>query len=218
MESFKAGRDSAKTSESERETLERKITELENEKGLLEWHIEYLEEQHGIDPLTGVKNRRVFDHELDQSLKLIRGEMPEKRTHGEPLKEISLILVDLDHFKNINDTYGHPVGDEVLQRVSALLMSSVRSTDIVARLGGEEFVVLLRGADETVAARDAEDFRAKISQMTFDKRPDLNVTASFGVISSKSSQDARSLYEGADRALYAAKEGGRNRVVLSGTE
>ena len=138
--------------------------------------------------------------------------MAEHRTHGEPLKEVSLIFVDLDHFKQINDTYGHPVGDEVLQRVSALLIDSVRDTDIVARVGGEEFVVLLRGAGESIAMRDAEIFREKVAQMTFDKHPNLTITASFGVISSKDAQEAKTLYKGADEALYAAKVG-RNQVV-----
>ena len=215
MESFRSGQDPSKTSEGEQGALEKKIAELENEKGLLEWHIEYLEEQQGIDFLTGAKTRKVFEHELERSLKLIRGEIEEHRTHSEPLKEVSLIFVDLDHFKDINDTYGHPVGDEVLQKVSALLISSVRDTDVVARVGGEEFVVLLRGADEAVAARDAEDFRAKISNMTFEKRPDLHITASFGVTSSKHMRDARALYESADQALYAAKNSGRNQVVIA---
>lgn len=216
MESFRSGQDPSKTSEGEQGALEKKIAELENEKGLLEWHIEYLEEQQGIDFLTGAKTRKVFERELERSLKLIRGEIEEHRTHGEPLKEVSLIFVDLDHFKNINDTYGHPVGDDVLQKVSALLIRSVRDTDVVARVGGEEFVVLLRGADEAVAARDAEDFRVKISQMTFEKRPDLTVTASFGVTSSKNAHETKALYESADRALYEAKNSGRNQVVIAG--
>jgi FOG: GGDEF domain len=95
-------------------------------------------------------------------------------------------------------------------------MDSVRETDIVARVGGEEFVVLMRGADESVAARDAEDFRMKISQMEFENYPDLQVTASFGVSSSESSQLAKDLYEKADKALYEAKRSGRNRVIVAG--
>ncbi|MDE2021938.1 MAG: GGDEF domain-containing protein [Patescibacteria group bacterium] len=215
MESFKQEQDdSIKTPESEQEALRKKVQDLENENALLQLHVEYLEEQHGIDSLTGVKNRRYFERELEYSLKLIRGEINEHRTHGEPLKEISLVFVDLDHFKQINDTYGHPVGDEVLQKVSALLKDSVRETDVVARVGGEEFVVLLRGADESIAVRDAEYVREKIAHMTFDGHPEIDVTASFGVVSSKSSRDAKMLYEKADQALYEAKRAGRNQVVV----
>ena len=214
MESFRSGQDSSRTPEGGQEALEQKIAELENEKGLLEWHIEYLEEQQGIDFLTGAKTRKVFERELERSLKLIRGEIEEHRTH-EPLKEVSLIFVDLDHFKNINDTYGHPAGDDVLQKVAALLIRSVRDTDVVARVGGEEFVVLLRGANAAVAARSAEDFRVKISQMAFEKHPDLNVTASFGVTSSTNAHETKALYESADQALYRAKNAGRNQVVIA---
>lgn len=183
--------------------------------GLLEWELEERNEQHGIDPLTGLRRREVLEHELDQSLKIIRGEIKEKR--GESLKELSLIFIDLDHFKEVNDTLGHPAGDEVLRKVSALLTNSVREEDVVARVGGEELVVLMRNATVPVATRHAEEIRTKVGKLSFDAYPELKVTASFGVVSSKSSTDAKSLYAQADKALYAAKEKGRNRVeVYSG--
>ncbi len=194
------------------------MEQLESENTLLKERIKHLESQLGIDQLTGTNNRGVFESELERSLKIIRGETEEHRATTERLKEVSLIFVDLDHFKQINDTYGHPAGDEVLRKVSAFLMDSVRETDIVARVGGEEFVVLMHGADESVAARDAENFRMKISQMEFEKHPRLQVTASFGVSSSKSSQSAKDLYEKADKALYEAKRAGRNRVIVTGKE
>lgn len=178
--------------------------------------IEHLERQLGIDQFTGASNRTAFERELDGALKIIRGEVKikEHRTSGESLKEVSLVFVDLDHFKEINDGYGHPAGDKVLQEVSALLMDSVRKTDVVARLGGDEFVVLLKGAGEQVAGRYAEEFRAKIERMTFDAYPELKVTASIGVISSCSSTEASFLYAGVDKALYAAKRNNRNQVVV----
>lgn len=211
-------REGIETPEGEQEALRQRAERLENENALLKERIKHLENQLGIDQLTGTSNRSVFESELERSLKIIRGETKEHRAASEQLREVSLIFADLDHFKQINDTYGHPAGDEVLRKVSALLMNSVRETDIVARVGGEEFVILMHGADESVAARDAEDFRVKISDMRFEKYPRLHLTASFGVISSKSSQSAKDLYEKADQALYEAKRAGRNQVVIAGKE
>ena len=211
-------RNSIETPENEQEALRQRMEQLESENMLLKERIKHLESQLGIDQLTGTSNRSVFENELEHFLKIIRGETEEHRAPAERLTEVSLIFVDLDHFKQINDTYGHPAGDEVLRRVSAFLMNSVRETDIVARVGGEEFVVLMPGADESVAARDADTFRMKISQMEFEKHPKLRVTASFGVSSSKSSQSAKDLYEKADKALYEAKRAGRNQVVVAEKE
>lgn len=195
--------------------LKTKMLELENM--MLKERIDHLERQLGIDQLTGASNRDTFERELEQALKIIRGEVEEHRASGKSLKEISIISIDIDHFKEVNDTLGHPAGDEVLRGIVSLLMKSVRETDTVARVGGEELMVLMPGADEGVALREAEKFRAKIEQMTFSTYPELKVTASFGVISSKSSTDAKTLYELVDKALYAAKHGGRNRVeVYSG--
>jgi len=186
--------------------------------GLLEWELEERDKQQGIDHLTGASTRKVFEQELEQALRMVRGEVKEKREGVEPLKEVALISIDIDHFKQVNDTLGHPAGDEVLRRVAALLMESVRETDTVARVGGEELMVLLPGADVSVAARHAEELRAKIAELTFSDYPELKVTASFGVISSDDSTDEKTLYEHADKALYAAKRGGRNRVeIYSGT-
>lgn len=179
--------------------------QLQQEKGLLE-------EQAGIDHLTGAKNRKVFDHELERSLEKAR--TGERRGKGNGANEVALVFVDFDHFKKINDTYGHPVGDEVLKKASAVLMSSVRKEDIVARYGGEEFVVLFRGASKDFAKEAAENFREEISKLTFSGAPELKVTASFGVASSESTTDATVLLRQADEALYAAKHAGRDRVEV----
>ncbi|MHB8710037.1 MAG: GGDEF domain-containing protein [Minisyncoccota bacterium] len=196
-------------------TLEKEEAELGPlEAGLLRRGIQ----EHSIDGLTKLKPRKYFEEELKRSLKMVRGEMRELRAGIEPLKEVSLILIDIDHFKKINDTYGHPMGDEVLRRIAEVLTSSVRETDVVARIGGEELAILLRGADESIAARDAENLRVEIEQLIFESHPDLHVTASLGVISSKTSQDAKDLYAGADQALYTAKRAGRNQVIIFGTE
>ena len=223
MESFRLEQISAATPENEIEvekiraenaSLKKQVIHLERILENRDERIKYLEEHAFIDPLTGAFNRRAFDPELEQSLKLIRGEVEEHREGVKPLTEISLIMLDLDHFKKINDTFGHLVGDEVLRKVSALLMDSVRETDMAARYGGEEFMIFLRGADETIAAEHAEKLRAEIGEMEFDIQPDLKITASFGVVSSKSSTDAESLKKFADKALYKAKDGGRNRVEV----
>jgi len=202
MESFEL-----KPSPIERPEREMGIEELREE-------IEYLREQIGIDPLTGAKNRGFFDQELERLLKMIGREAEEHRTSAKPLTEISLIMLDLDHFKQVNDTFGHQAGDTVLRKVSALLMDSVRETDIVARYGGEELMVLLREADQSFAAQKAEELRAGIEQIKFDAHPDLKISASIGVISSRASTDARTLCDLVDKDLYAAKNAGRNQVVI----
>lgn len=181
--------------------------------GLKDWHIEHLQEQAEEDPLTGLKNRRVFDSVLEHALGAIRaGAEHEQREH--PLKELVLVYVDLDHFKRVNDTFGHAAGDLVLQKVAELLKGSIRAeTDIAARLGGEELALLMPGASVEAAGKHAEELRAKIEQLVFDEYPELKVTASFGVVSSNVAAEAITLKKHADDALYLAKREGRNRVM-----
>lgn len=171
----------------------------------------FIAKGNSIDSLTELKRREILESELKQALKIIRGEIYERRKGAEPLKEVSLIFMDIDNFKTINDTYGHSAGDEVIRKVAEVLTNSIRGSDMVARWGGEEFAVLLRGVNASIAATEAENLRAKIEQLTFDRYPN-RVTASFGVVSSESSQDDRVLMELADQATYAAKQGGKNRV------
>lgn len=197
------------------------IAEQDNIIGLHEIHTKYLEEQHeaellkhDIEGLTGLKTRKVFERELEGTLKIIRGDIQEKRTHVEPIKEVSLILIDLDYFKKVNDTFGHPAGDEVLRKVSEILIESERASDTAARFGGEELVVLMPGASVEVAARHAEDVRSKIEELLFAEYPELRITASFGVISSKVSTDEKVLLQKVDEALYEAKNNGRNQVKI----
>ncbi len=192
---------------------------LERSKYLLEHitsqdkELEKAKEINGIDHLTGARNRQEFDRELSTSLKMIRGELVEKRLHGaETPQEISLILLDADYFKNINDTYGHPAGDEVLKEIARTLRESIRDVDIAARWGGEEFAVLLKGADLKLAVRKAEELREKIAQLSFKDYSGMKVTASFGVTSSKISTNEQELMKLVDDALYLAKKRGRNRV------
>ena len=147
--------------------------------GLLEWELEDREERYGLDHLTGLKTLKVFEQELERSLKMIRGEMEEHRTGVEPLKEVSLVFIDLDHFKEVNDTLGHTAGDDVLKKAAEHMKSAVRGTDLLARYGGDEFIALLPNTSEKHAVIVAEKLRA-----TLDSDPELKklgVTASIGV-------------------------------------
>lgn len=195
------------------EKLAAEVARLKEELAVRGEHIAYLEKKVGIDELTGAPNRFAFNRALLQALRVIRGEVEEHRA-GAPLTHLALIMLDLDHFKNINDTYGHPIGDLVLRRVAECLMKSVRGEDVVARLGGEEFVVLLRGADEMVAERHAQELRTAFEAMTFPEREGMHITASFGVVCSRHSTDPARLEELVDQALYQAKEAGRNCVKV----
>ena len=182
--------------------------------GLLEWELEDREERYGLDHLTGLKTLKVFEQELERSLKMIRGEMEEHRTGVEPLKEVSLVFIDLDHFKEVNDTLGHTAGDDVLKKAAEHMKSAVRGTDLLARYGGDEFIALLPNTSEKHAVIVAEKLRA-----TLDSDPELKklgVTASIGVSLTNTSDatDSKPLIERADAAAYAAKKAGRNRVEM----
>jgi diguanylate cyclase (GGDEF)-like protein len=161
-----------------------------------------------VDALTGVANRRVAEQRLQH-------EFQRARRYKHPL---SCILVDIDHFKSVNDTYGHPVGDKVLIEVAAAIRGSIRSTDLVARLGGEEFIVL---APETPAAAGglvADRIRQSIAHRTSLKSDQglPAVTASLGVASTELPVgNETELVARADQALYRAKYAGRNRVSVS---
>jgi len=189
--------------------LEKRIKELEEilskERAEHKEQVKYLEEQAGIDYLTGASNRRTFERELEQSLKMIRGEEKEEREGVEQPKNIALISLDLNDFKKINDLHGHLAGDEVLKKVVMLLVSLVRDTDIVARMGGDEFMILLRGADKQFAAQKVEELRTEMGKITFDFSTEIRVTASIGVVSSEDSTDIKDLYARVDENMYAEK-------------
>jgi diguanylate cyclase (GGDEF)-like protein len=130
------------------------------------------------------------------------------------LQQYALIVLDLDHFKRINDEHGHSVGDAVLQDVAQIMNSCMRSYDIVARWGGEEFVILFHCLDEQNLFPFAEKIRHTIESATFKNGATNFVTASIGVSKINNPADFEASFERADKAVYAAKEGGRNRVVI----
>lgn len=153
------------------------------------------------DALTRVGNRAALDQRLDE-------EIARAQRHGAAL---SLMLADVDHFKQYNDTWGHPAGDVVLQMLAQVLRRRTRASDFVARYGGEEFAILLTTTGRDSARRVAEQIRAAVEATAF---PERKVTISAGIASFGGSiRDRESLLRAADEALYAAKRGGRNRVV-----
>ena len=159
------------------------------------------------DPLTQVLNRRALTVRLTS-------EMERARRYD---SVITLLMVDLDLFKDINDTLGHLAGDDVLREVAALLHDSIRSVDVVARYGGEEFVVVLPETGQSGAVTFAERLREKIAEVTFGRvHGGVNLTASIGVASypAGDTETVDDLFARADRALYRAKAEGRNRVCL----
>jgi len=159
------------------------------------------------DPLTGVGNRRRFESDLEKAVR-------EARSGATP---VSLVMCDIDHFKRVNDTFGHRVGDEVLRMFARTLESSLRGGDMVARYGGEEFAIILPGTPLGGAQQIAERIRARFSSKRLTVRETNQsvgvLTASFGVTEIKPGEKPDDAFERADRKLYEAKSKGRNRVV-----
>ncbi|MDZ7855553.1 diguanylate cyclase [Sphaerotilus sp.] len=165
-----------------------------------------LEDQAHRDPLTGLFNRRYLVETMDRAL-------AQSVQQGQPL---SLLLLDLDHFKQVNDTWGHQTGDEVLRAVAARLVAQVRTGDTVCRYGGEEFLVLLPGMPHAQAEERARHCCAELGQQPIPAGDlQLAMTWSIGVASHPLHGDsAQAIIAAADRALYAAKHQGRNRVAM----
>lgn len=173
-------------------------------------YVEKIDLMATTDGLTGVYNHRHFQERLNEILE--RG-----KRYGEIF---SLILLDIDFFKKVNDTYGHPIGDLVLKKVSQKIKSSTRKIDIVARYGGEEFAIILPQSNKESAYKFAERLRKEISEMTIVfESGKLNVTVSMGVADFPSDgKDKVELIDKADKCLYEAKKQGRNRVIIVGMD
>ena len=158
-----------------------------------------------VDVLSGVANRKAFDDTLEYWLARAK----------KSRKTFALLLIDIDHFKWINDTHGHTRGDSVVSRVGEFLTDNTRSTDYVARYGGDEFVVLLNRVNQENAEKVAETLRIKAAEGNFDVGADgqrIAVTFSIGLALAEEDDDCTSLIEHADKALYRAKHMGRNCV------
>ena len=157
------------------------------------------------DSLTGLPNRRFF-------LEVANREVERVRRFEVPL---SVVMIDIDHFKSINDTYGHAAGDEALRQVAALLSPCLRAVDVIARLGGEEFALLLPGTNEAGAEILSEKLRKALASTSVQAGPEtVRITASFGAADVHlTDRDIDASLERADAALYSAKHAGRDRVV-----
>jgi len=181
--------------------LDKARTELDARNELLQAQKAKLEELATTDALTGVYNRRKFNE-------LILAEIERVRRYEHPL---SLFILDIDHFKRINDTFGHPTGDQVLLKLALLVASNIRNTDLFARWGGEEFIVLATNCETFCPLSLAEKLRKLIEGYAFDEVG--GVTCSFGTAEYCVGDDQETLVKRADSNLYTAKESGRNRVI-----
>ena len=163
-----------------------------------------LESQAGRDPLTGLANRRLM-HEM----------MTAERSHAVRHKEpYSLIIIDIDHFKSLNDTYGHSVGDIVLEEAAKIFSSQLRKRDFLARWGGEEFLIILGKTNNQIGLAIAERIRSKLCNTPIHAQGHvLKVTASFGLYTSDLRIDLKEEIAIADKRLYKAKHKGRNCTV-----
>lgn len=181
--------------------LRKKLTELDQENSRLNL---VLQEKNACllqDTLTGIGNRLAYEERLQQ-------EFRRWNRFGNPL---TMLIWDIDHFKQINDQYGHAMGDVVLRGIAKLLARRIRSTDFVARFGGEEFVMLLPGADAEAALQLADQIRLDIAESRFENTDiNLPVTISCGLTRFQAGDSPQSAFARADRALYQSKQAGRN--------
>jgi diguanylate cyclase len=185
--------------------LQTRVDELERQVEQLQKQLEVERKLAQVDPLTGIANRRAFGVRL-------KSEIARSRRNGSPL---ALAVWDIDHFKKINDTYGHPFGDDVIRCVARVIETHLRDSDFTARYGGEEFVALLPDCD----AEDARSLAEKIGQAIQQSGCCLDIiglklTVSCGIASLNGPGRDETLFKRADDALYRAKVTGRNKVVL----
>jgi len=172
-------------------------------------HISTLEKENITDPLMDIYNRRHFDRRLTE-------EMNRAQRYGSPLV---LFMIDVDHFKEVNDLYGHDSGDEVLKKIAMLLQENVRRSDIVARYGGEEIAIIAPETTVKVAHVLGERLRHTIEKTVLvpatKSHPDLTVTVSIGIAGlGKDSLKNEDFIQCADQALYQAKDEGRNKIII----
>lgn len=179
---------------------ERELTETNN---LLDSRSRYLEQLARTDNLTGAFNRQGLQEAMALGLN-------EWRQDG---KLLSIVMLDVDYFKSINDTHGHAVGDKVLSRIAKLVQDNIRATDLFARWGGEEFVLVCRNTRLHAASQIAEKLRLVIAEEPFDVVG--KVHASYGVATLRTDETLEQFFERVDAALYDAKRHGRNRVEVS---
>ncbi|WP_372831416.1 GGDEF domain-containing protein [Pontibacterium sp.] len=184
-----------------------RIDDAQSEIESLKAELEKTRQDARVDPLTGLFNRRVFETELGTLL------------YGGNAGAVTLVMVDVDHFKKFNDTYGHLMGDKVLQYVGKLLRDFCPEPMLAVRYGGEEFAVIMPALTANKSAELANALREKIQAIRIKQKKSgeviSSITASFGVAESRQEDSINTLIERADKALYSAKEGGRNQVKIA---
>ena len=168
--------------------------------------LEMLAQRANIDGLTGLFNRAHFDNRWAE-------EVGEASRYG---RALSLVMIDIDHFKSLNDNYGHPAGDVVLEGFARILQTGHRQSDIPCRYGGEEFAIIMPGTGPSDAMALCERVRESLAGISWPRHPERACTASFGIAGAAGPVDvaATQWLEAADRALYQSKQNGRNRVTL----
>jgi diguanylate cyclase len=197
---------SALKSKQDNQVLQSNLDSARQEAEQLRGQLEQHRREALIDPLTGLYNRRA----LEQHMQVLWQETGNRT--------LSVLALDIDHFKRINDTYGHNIGDVVLRHVANTLRKSIRGEDIAVRFGGEEFLILLPDTPLAGAVKVAETIRSRVAALRLIRRHDnLTLdpfTISLGVSMRRVNDDQDSMFERADQALYQSKSGGRNRVTV----
>lgn len=186
-------------------SLSERVAHMEQEAQGFREHLEVQRQKALIDPLTGLPNRAAWSERLEHEVK-------QWQQHGNTL---SLAMLDLDHFKRINDNYGHLAGDKVLKIIATVLRKRLRGSDFIARFGGEEFVLLMPATPPAVGAKLLETLRAAIEACPFHfKGERVTITISIGLATFRAGEHSDLVLKRADQALYRAKNAGRNRVEL----
>ena len=207
VKDFRAREESRFLEHSERtQKMTARVAELESQARDLHRNLHLERSRARLDPLTGVANRISFDERLQE-------EIVRFARFGNP---VSVLIWDIDHFKSVNDNFGHRAGDRVLREVAKCLAGRLRTTDFVARFGGEEFVMMLIGTPLVEANRVAEELRDSVASLKLHFRGSpVKVTISCGITELRAGDDAEAVFDRADSALYRAKDGGRNLCVAA---
>jgi diguanylate cyclase len=189
------------------EAMSARLSEMEAEAEALRSRVNEERNQALTDALTGIPNRLAYEERLEQ-------EVARWKRFGTPLV---LVVWDIDHFKKVNDRFGHKAGDKVLRTLARVLADNIRETDFVARYGGEEFAMLMTGSELDVCLHVVEKLRAAVEATGFHFRDEaVTITASCGLAAMRDGDSTEQWFERADQALYRAKQEGRNRCELAG--
>jgi diguanylate cyclase len=185
--------------------MQKKLDEMETLAEAAQHAIEEQRKKAMHDALTGLPNREAYQQRLEQEVNRLQ-------RYG---NKLSLMVCDIDLFKRINDNYGHLAGDKVLKIIAKSLQVNLRDSDFIARFGGEEFVALLPETSKEEAKIVAEKLRKKVESSPFNfKKEPVQITVSFGISEFGEGDSATDVFERADKALYKAKENGRNQVLI----